>query len=96
MSGGSLDYVYTRVLEAAGAIRHRCDSATHLAFADHLELVAIALKDVEWVLSCDKAKGDDIPSILKVIDKAEVLAGAVDRAESAMKELQAALTVAKG
>lgn len=67
MSGGSLDYVYSRVHEAAGEIRARSQKRRHLAFADHLDLVARALHDVEWVLSCDYGEDGDKDAIKAVI-----------------------------
>lgn len=59
MSGGSMDYVYARVSEAADNIRERGDSTTlHKAFAEHLYLVAKALHDLEWEQSGDYGEGD--------------------------------------
>lgn len=59
MSGGSLDYVYARVREAADSIRRRTDSTTlHKAFAEHLDCVADALHDLEWEQSGDYGDGD--------------------------------------
>lgn len=59
MSGGSMDYVYIRVREAADNIREREDSTTlHKAFAGHLDLVAEALHDLEWEQSGDYGEGD--------------------------------------
>ena len=60
MSGGDLDYSYFRVDESARVIREkyldRFDEDRKikiLAFCDHLEMVAKALHDVEWVLGGD-------------------------------------------
>ena len=78
MSGGSLDYVYRFVRDAADSIRADCcrvpdDVDGHpmdpnrkrrlLAFASHLELVASALHDVEWVMSGDTSPGDELAAI---------------------------------
>lgn len=95
MSGGSLDYAYTTVLDAASAIRNKSDSATHIAFANHLDLVAKALRDVEWVMSCDKAKGEDVASILEVIQKSAVVEAAISRALAAKSELEEAIRIAQ-
>jgi len=65
MSGGSLDYVYSKVEDAARAVRGL--SPLHRAFAEHLMLVAKALHDCEWVISCDYGTGDDEAAIRKVI-----------------------------
>lgn len=65
MSGGSMDYVYRLVEE----ISFREDTPTRKAFAKHLKLVATALHDIEWVDSCDKAKGDEEAAILACLPK---------------------------
>ena len=76
-------------------LRSRASSATHVAFADHLDLVAKALRDVEWVLSGDKGKGDDTDSILACISLDGVLEASIKRAESARCELEGAIWLAK-
>jgi hypothetical protein len=64
MSGGSLNYAYEKVESAAAEIRDRSPkSVRHLAFARHLDLVAKALHDIEWVYSCDYGSEDDVSSI---------------------------------
>ncbi len=95
MSGGSLDYVYIRVQDAAVSIRNQT-SAPHLrAFASHLELVAKALHSVEWMLSCDTSPGDEMADVMRVISRVEVLEQAandireaVAAAEIVLKEIQ--------
>lgn len=67
MSGGSLDYVYSRVESAASEIAQRATCLEHKAFAAHLLLVARALHDIEWVFSCDFGPGDDLSAIRKVL-----------------------------
>ena len=86
MSGGSLDYVYYRVENAASTLSGSGDPI-HRAFAKHLKLVAKALKDAEWVLSDDCEQGDDHKAILRVISPQAVLGCVVDDA----KEVQATL-----
>ena len=54
MSGGSLDYAYSKVEDAASSIPG--DTIERIAFRAHLLRVAKALKAVEWNLSGD---GDD-------------------------------------
>ena len=51
MSGGSLDYVYSRVEDAAMKVSAKAETTLHRAFAAHLHKVAKALKDMEWMLS---------------------------------------------
>jgi hypothetical protein len=69
MSGGSLDYIYGKVEDAADSIRGRAFKPLHLAFAEHLRLVATALHDLEWVFSSDTSPGDEDAAILKVLNK---------------------------
>jgi hypothetical protein len=64
MSGGSLDYVYSRVQDAAMQIRNRSQDPMHIAFVNHLEKVSKALHDIEWVFSCDYGDGDEEKAIM--------------------------------
>lgn len=66
MSGGSLDYVYSRVQDAADRIKGD-DRPMYRAFAKHLILVADALHAVEWEYSSDYAKGEAEADIKKVL-----------------------------
>lgn len=59
MSGGSLDYVYIRVAEAADTVERRATTPLHRAFSAHLRQVAEALREMEWVLSGDSAEGSE-------------------------------------
>jgi hypothetical protein len=97
MSGGSLDYFYSRVRDIAETISAYQSPALpeHLAFAKHLNLVADALHDLEWVWSGDISPGDEMPALHKVISKADVLDAAVSQAETAAKNLNDALEKAK-
>ena len=71
MSGGSYSYAHLRVEEFASELRARTDHASRdrpgyaerLAFAAHLDKVATAMHAIEWVDSCDWAKGTEVPSI---------------------------------
>lgn len=70
MSGGSYDYLCYKIDEAANSIRSRhSGSPLHVAFAAHLDDVAKAMHDIEWVDSCDYAKGGDEESIRSVLGK---------------------------
>ncbi len=95
MSGGSLDYVYFRVQDAAVSIRSQSNEPHLRAFAQHLDLVAKALKDVEWVLSGDNSPGDERAAVMRVVSRADVLEqaasdirAAVAAAEIVLKEIQ--------
>ena len=93
MSGGSLEYLYSKVEEAANSIG---GSPLHNAFAAHLHLVSKALHDVEWVMSCDYVPGDDEASIRKCIAPDAEINAAVKAAEVARKNLDDAIHRANG
>ena len=80
MSGGSWDYLYGKVSAAADRIlaeelNEECwhppveRSYLREQFANHLELVAQALHDIEWVDSGDCSPGSEIEAINKVLKK---------------------------
>ena len=66
MSGGSWDYMYQRLDDAADRLQCEKD-ALRRAFGQHVKLVAKALHDIEWVDSCDYGKGDELPAIKAVL-----------------------------
>jgi len=71
MSGGSWDYIYFKIQEAADRLSHD-ETPLRRAFGQHMSLVAQAMHDIEWVDSNDKGKGADIKSMKKVLgDTAE-------------------------
>lgn len=55
MSGGSMDYLYSRVRYA----EFTTETPERKAFAEHLQLVADALRAIEWVDSGDWGPGDE-------------------------------------
>ena len=59
MSGGSWDYVYGRVGEAAERLQ-RERSSVRRAFGRHLALVAHALHEIEWCDSGDHGGDQDV------------------------------------
>lgn len=77
MSGGSWEYVYSRVEDAADRL---CESQDTLrrAFGEHLKLCAKALHDVEWVDSSDYGKGADVEAIRAVVAPAMEAGAAVE------------------
>lgn len=92
MSGGSLDYFFGRVTDVASDIRSRGrDNPLHVAFADHLDKVAKALHDLEWVWSFDYSKGDEEEAIRAVIDPASELEAATAMARAVHEALGRAL-----
>jgi RNase P/RNase MRP subunit p30 len=96
MSGGSLDYICFKVEVASSSIRERATCPEHIAFADHLDKVAAALHDIEWMFSGDTSSGDEIPAIMECITPAEVLDATIDEAKIATERLEKALENAKG
>lgn len=90
MSGGSLDYAYRHVEEAAQTILERAELPAHKAFAKHLVKVAKALHDLEWVWSGDCSDGD-IESIMAVITPNDVLVSAIEEAKKARDGLDYAI-----
>lgn len=66
MSGGSWDYLYGNIENAACRLR-RSECALRRAFGKHMELVASAMRDIEWVDSCDYGPGDERKAIEKAL-----------------------------
>ena len=62
MSGGSYDYAFVNVEEMAGELINQKDELRRI-FGDHLLLVAKAMRDIEWVDSCDTSKGSETEAI---------------------------------
>ena len=78
MSGGSLDYVYHKVQDAADTLSDKNRTPLQRAFSAHLRKVAIALYEVEMVLSGDAGAGADELAIKAVLgDSANAKAFAV-------------------
>lgn len=92
MSGGSLDYCYCRVQDAANTILSRAESLTHRAFAAHLLKVSEALRAMEWMLSCDTSPGSELGAIRAVLSEGAELDVATERAREALADLQSALS----
>jgi len=93
MSGGSLNYVYSNVQDAASQLVGH-SNPQFSAFGKHLVKVAKALHDVEWELSGDGAK-NVVDSIRAVITPSDELHSAVEYAEQALFVLQKAIEFAK-
>ena len=76
MSGGSLNYAYNKIDDAANEILCRLHyigdaarRAKYKAFAAYLEKVSKALHDVEWVLSSDYGEDGADKAIDAVLSK---------------------------
>lgn len=67
MSGGSWDYVYRNLEEAAE--RLGCsDDPLRRALGQRMALMATAMHDIEWVDSSDYARGDELVAIKAALD----------------------------
>jgi hypothetical protein len=74
MSGGSYNYLFQKVDDAASELEHRSPTPQRRAFAEHLRKVAKALHAVEWVDSSDWSPGDENEPIMDVVSRAEFVA----------------------
>lgn len=91
MSGGSYDYAYMRVQDMAYSLRRKETEPLRAAFAKHLELVAEAMRAIEWVDSGDYGGNQDEEAIRKVLGTGAELAAAVEMAERARDVLEETL-----
>lgn len=91
MSGGSLNYVYSTVEDAAITVAARAETVLHRAFAAHLHKVAKALKDMEWMLSCDTSPGSEEAAIRAVLNDGAEIEAATEQARKALSDLIAVL-----
>ena len=67
MSGGSWDYLCYKIADAAKQLQLNTQTPERRAFGKHLELVAEAMHDIEWVDSSDKGPGDENAAIKAVL-----------------------------
>lgn len=94
MSGGSYDYLYARIDDAAERLSHPGNSALRRAFAVHLRLVAQAMQDVEWVDYFDSSPGSEDEAIRACLAPGAELEAARTRLQEAMREAEAVLAKA--
>lgn len=94
MSGGSYDYAFRHVESMACDERQR-RTPLRRAFAAHLQLVAEAMRAVEWVDSGDNGLGDEDELIRKVLAPGAELAEAIRMAEDARAALEGVLARAR-
>ncbi len=86
MSGGSWDYLCYKIADAANQLC--ADKNPHRkAFGEHMSLIAEAMHDIEWVDSCDKSPGDEIPAIMKCIESSDVMKAIIEDAKSIRDEI---------
>lgn len=87
MSGGSMENLYQRVLDA----EFLQDTVERKAFAKHLKLISKALHDIEWVDSGDYGEGEENEAIRACLEPAVILEAAIEQAHAAAKDLKAEL-----
>jgi hypothetical protein len=85
MSGGSMQYLYSKIEYDAV---FDTDTPERRAFKKHLELVAKALHDIEWVDSGDYGPGDETDAIRACLQPGAVLEAAIEQAHEAAKVLR--------
>lgn len=90
MSGGSYNYLYSLVKDAAHQIMNTPDPKRR-AFATHLLKVADALHDIEWVDSSDMAPGDEHKAIDAVLTPGMEAAAATEMLRETIAHATAAL-----
>ena len=88
MSGGSLDYVYSKLDNAIYEMKKRATTNLEYAFIQHLQDTAKALHDLEWYYSGDYSEEQAMESIRKVISKEDELKIMVERAQNIRNELK--------
>ena len=72
MSGGSWDYFCHKCADVASQLENEA-CPLRRAFGAHMQLVAEAMHDIEWVDSSDMGKGDDLESMRNVLgDDADI------------------------
>jgi hypothetical protein len=84
MSGGSLNYIYSKIEMDAQFLEN---TPERRAFAKHLKLVIKALHDIEWVDSSDYGEGDENEAIRSCLAASDILAETIEQAIKAKKEL---------
>ena len=91
MSGGSLNYSYEKINQAAEDLRFRAHTPLQKAMARHLDLVSKAMHDIEWVISGDYGEGDDEATIRAVLGEHAELIQVIKEAFEAKEALEAAI-----
>jgi len=96
MSGGSLDYLYSKLEYSVVDIPDR-GNPLRKAFKKHLQLVARALHDIEWVDSGDYSQGDEEEAIKACLPDYQklVLEALIEDGDNLMAALSEALAEAK-
>jgi hypothetical protein len=86
-----LNYVHTRVIDAAEVLRQSSNDSLHIAFADHLVLVADALRMIQKVLDGDSSSGSEHEAIRECLTPSDEIDSARETALKAMEDLSNAI-----
>jgi len=97
MSGGSLDYAYSKIEDVVRAMNERESDLTPKmrAFRAFLVKVAKAAHDVEWEIASDYGPGESDAAIDAVMPVGFDLACAIESAKIAEENLHAAIAEAE-
>jgi hypothetical protein len=67
MSGGSWNYVFCKIEDAAFELK-RSECLYRRILGNQMELISKAMHDIEWVDSCDYSKGDEMKALKEAIE----------------------------
>jgi hypothetical protein len=92
MSGGSMNYLYS-TLEYASFDK---STPERKAFAKHIQLVAKALHDIEWVDSGDYGLGRENDAIRACLDPGAVLDALIEHAKETVELMRVEIKRVEG
>jgi len=95
MSGGSYDYLYRKMEEAALRLLSKDQPLYRQAFGDLLIRCSNAMHEIEWVDSNDKSEGDDEEAIMNCITHNDILDFSIEIAMGIIEELEELIEKAK-
>ena len=87
MSGGSWDYVYCKFDEVADSLINSND-VRRKSLGLLIRKIAKAMKEIEWVDSCDSSSGDEYVAIEKCFENLSMDSGIKLQIDVIEKELQ--------
>ena len=89
MSGGSYNYVFYKIAEAAETMIARSDNRPERrALAKHLTKLADLMHTVEWAASGDFGRDDDLAPIREFLGEPAILASVIADANEAKRQLE--------
>ncbi len=86
MSGGSWNYFYRQIEKIAEDLfNSKCPYRSALGV--HMQLIAQAMHDIEWVDSSDYLLGNEIEAIKKVLKPEDILEKSINDAKKMVDQL---------